>query len=209
MAMLTPYVERQLFAHSKVRRIVGIDEVGRGCLAGPVAVGAYLFQTETRSFSGVNDSKLLLPQAREKLHARLSRHTYKVYYASAEEIDDLGIARAIEKLIQNAIDEFDDTETIFWVDGRFREKFKANVIQIIGGDNTRYSIAAASILAKVERDRLMCQLAQQYSDYGFDLHKGYGTKLHRERIDQFGVCDLHRRSFHPVSSILGYNITKS
>jgi len=199
MAGLSPKQELNILSEGIYSRIVGIDEVGRGCWAGPVAVGAYIFTAQQPRLRGINDSKVVVLPQRHKLYQRLSKHEYRVGYGSVEEIDTKGISRVIENLIARFVEEFDDSQTLFLIDGQFRRSFGANSRKIIDGDALYYSIAAASILAKVERDNLMIELSKQFPNYGLHKHKGYGTKEHQRAIDQFGVCDLHRRSWEPIN----------
>jgi ribonuclease HII len=199
---LTPQYELDILESGKYSKIVGIDEVGRGCWAGPVAVGAYIFESTTEVLDGIQDSKKLTANNRKEKHSLLKNHTYLVELASVEEIDFLGIGKTIEVLIQRIINKLSTPETLFLVDGQFSQSFGKNSKKVIHGDSIYYSIAAASILAKVERDDLMCSLDLQYPGYRFSKHKGYGTKEHRELIKSLGVCELHRRSYQPIKQYL-------
>jgi ribonuclease HII len=199
MAGLSPKQELNILNEGIYSRIVGIDEVGRGCWAGPVAVGAYIFTAQQPRLRGVMDSKVLVLPKREKVYQRLSQHEYRVSYGSVEEIDSKGISKVIESLIANFVEEFHDGQTLFLIDGQFRRNFGSHSRKIIDGDAHYYSIAAASILAKVERDNLMVELSNQFPNYGLHKHKGYGTKEHQHAIDQFGICDIHRRSWQPIN----------
>jgi ribonuclease HII len=199
---LTPQYELDLLATGQYTRIVGIDEVGRGCWAGPVAVGAYVFGSTTKILDGIQDSKKLTIKHRQEKHSILKDHKYLVELATVEEIDFLGIGKTVEMIIKRIIDKLNSTDTMFLIDGQFSQDFGKNTKKVIHGDSIYYSIAAASILAKVERDDLMCSLDLQYPGYRFSKHKGYGTKEHRDLIKINGICDLHRKSYQPIQQYL-------
>jgi ribonuclease HII len=194
---LFPQYELEILESGKYSRVIGIDEVGRGCLAGPVAVGAYSFSLESKKVEGINDSKQVSEKKRIAIHKKLSNHKFFVEYSTPEEIDSKGIAKAIESLIKKIIEKNSDDKAYFLIDGRFSEDFGNHSETIINGDSLHYSIAAAAILAKVERDNLMRDIEREYPEYGFAKHKGYGTKQHREAIKRFGFCPIHRKSFKP------------
>jgi len=194
-------LEEKLFKQG-YKRIIGIDEAGRGCWAGPVSIGAFFCTQTTKLKEGVKDSKLITPQKRSKIFATYTASEYRVYYATPAEIDEYGIAKVIEKIIASIIKSYNDSQTYFLIDGRFSTKFLGNNTQIIKGDRLHYSIAAASIAAKVSRDLLMQNLSTAYQVYGFEKHKGYGTKGHYDALVKFGISDQHRRSFEPIKSII-------
>ncbi len=205
--MLTPDYELKVLSEGKYSRIVGIDEVGRGCWAGPVAVGAYVFPSfphphpHPEFISGVNDSKLLKLKQREELHSQLSTHSYSVLYGELPEINELGIGKTLHLVISRLIDIYNNPETLFLIDGQFAHDFGANTLKVVDGDALYYTIAAASILAKVERDRLMAELDKHYLGYGFAQHKGYGTKLHQAALAKLGPSALHRKSYKPIQQL--------
>jgi len=199
---LSPKFELELISSQEYTRVVGIDEVGRGCWAGPVAVGAYVFEVTSKKVKRVIDSKMLNKLQREEAHAKLSQHEYLVSYGELEDINSVGVGKTIEHLIQEIIQKFNNSKTFFLIDGQFAANFGKNSKKFIRGDSTFYSIAAASILAKVERDRLMEKLDLEYPEYGFARHKGYGTKAHREALARLGVCNLHRTSYIPIQNLL-------
>ena len=201
MTSLSPKQELEILAAGEYQRIVGIDEVGRGCWAGPVAVGAYVFHAQQPRVRGVNDSKKLLPAKRRHVYAKLQNHDYSVLYGAVADIDRLGIAVMIENLIAQLIEQFQGDNTLFLIDGKFRREFGQHTRKVIDGDAIYYSIAAASILAKVERDDLMYELSKQFPAYDLASNKGYGTKFHQEAIATHGICELHRRSWDPISLI--------
>jgi ribonuclease HII len=196
---LKPKYELELIDSGEYDYVVGIDEVGRGCLAGPVAVGGYLFRPENKVFRKVNDSKLIKMSGRVILHKKLSEHDYMVKYGDNAEIDKIGIGKVLHNLISTIVIEFQEqlnSERIFFlIDGQFSKNFGINTKKVIKGDSTYYSIASASILAKVERDNLMIQMHKLYPVYRFDKHKGYATKFHREIIKNLGISEIHRKSF--------------
>lgn len=178
--------------------LTGVDEVGRGPLAGPVVAAAVILDADSPVI-GINDSKKLSPARRERLYAEVtaSARDWAIGSASPEEIDSNNILRATLTAMHRAITALSTPWDRVLVDGNQNvSAISPNRQQtVVGGDARSASIAAASIVAKVTRDRLMLEYHREYPDYGFDLHKGYGTALHRERILQFGLCPIHRKSF--------------
>ena len=178
--------------------LAGVDEVGRGPLAGPVVAAAVILDADSPVI-GINDSKKLSPARRERLYAEItaSARDWAIGSASPEEIDSNNILRATLTAMHRAITALSTPWERVLVDGNQNvSAISPNRQQtVVGGDARSASIAAASIVAKVTRDRLMLEYHREYPDYGFDLHKGYGTALHRERILQFGLCPIHRKSF--------------
>lgn len=178
--------------------IIGIDEVGRGPLAGPVMAAAVILDPCT-IISGINDSKKLSAEARDRCYDRIAAEAiaYAVGSASVEEIEDLNILQATFLAMQRALDAISQPWAMALVDGNQRipaiphERQRA----IIRGDAQSASIAAASIIAKVTRDRLMKDYHERFPMYDFSCNKGYGTALHRVRISEHGLCAIHRRSF--------------
>lgn len=197
--MLRPDFENSILNSGKYSRIIGLDEVGRGCLAGPVTVGAFAYGADTPALEQVDDSKVVSAKRRDKLAPQLSQSLHRVKFAAHDLIDEIGIARAIERLMQEIIDEWRDGKTLFLIDGKFSHSFGPDVEVVIDGDANYYSIAAASIIAKVSRDAHMCVEDTVYPEYSFAQHKGYGTKQHLTALQQYGPCEIHRRSFSPVS----------
>lgn len=187
-------LEHQLFTQG-FRRVIGIDEVGRGCLAGPVAMGAFVYYPNTPALMGVNDSKLVSPTERDALWDNLSTQEYKIYYGSVNQINSLGLAAVLHDLLAQIVSDFHDEQTYFLVDGYFRTVLPPASQMIIKGDTQHYSIAAASVLAKVERDRLMHQLDKEFPGYLLFKHKGYATVEHRRAIQKLGPSAAHRTSF--------------
>lgn len=178
--------------------IVGIDEAGRGPLAGPVVAAAVILDCNNQ-IEGINDSKRLTSTKREKLYQQITEKAigWAVGIASPEEIDRVNILEATFLAMKRAIEKIQKNVDLILVDGNrtipFLEKEKQ--IAIIKGDGKSASIAAASIIAKVTRDKIMMEYHNLYPLYRFDLHKGYGTELHLEMIRRYGVCEIHRRSF--------------
>ncbi|MCA9378967.1 ribonuclease HII [Candidatus Dojkabacteria bacterium] len=199
--MLSPNRELEILGQGKYFRVVGIDEVGRGCWAGPVAVGAYIFSANSPVVAGVNDSKKVSPGKREKIYQELKQGDYLVKMSPASEVDELGISVAIENLVGEIVGELQDDKTFFVVDGRFSRDFGQNTIQVVGGDRTYYSVASASILAKVERDDLMTHLDSKFPGYALAKHKGYGTAAHLAALQNLGATEIHRRSYKPIANL--------
>ncbi|MBQ5563646.1 MAG: ribonuclease HII [Clostridia bacterium] len=190
------------------KMICGVDEAGRGPLAGPVCAAAVIFP-EGLIIDGVNDSKKLSEKKREKLFDKIKEEalSYSIAYASVEEIEKLNILNAAMLAMKRAVEGLDIEPDMILVDGNKEPDIEdIDCTAIIKGDALSHSIAAASILAKVSRDRLMNEMAKKYPEYGFDKHKGYGTKLHREKILEYGICEIHRPSF--LKKILGDNDDK-
>lgn len=176
--------------------ICGIDEAGRGPLAGPVCAAAVILPKDI-VIEGVNDSKKLSPKKREYLFEVIKEKAFchSVAFASSEEIDQFNILRATHMAMVRAVENLTMLADFIMVDGDRLPNFKIPAVAIIKGDALSVSIAAASILAKVSRDRFMVKLDEKYPQYGFAQHKGYGTKQHAEAIIKYGMTDQHRVSF--------------
>lgn len=183
--------------------ICGVDEAGRGPLAGPVCAAAVIFP-EGVTVEGVNDSKKLSPKKRDELFDKIKENAlaYHIAFASVDEIEKINILNAAMLAMKRAVEGLSVKADFILVDGNKTPYFN-NIpcAAIVKGDARSHSIAAASILAKVTRDRLMEDFAKKYPEYGFEQHKGYGTKLHREKLLQYGMCEIHRPSF--LKKILG------
>ena len=191
-------------------RIAGVDEAGRGPLAGPVVAAAVLFERNfleaeaDRSLAGLDDSKKLPAARREFFHALLAACPHAqigVASASVEEIDALNILRATHLAMARALAQLAPRPDLALVDGLPVQGLPVPHRAIVGGDAASLSIAAASVMAKVTRDRLMVQLAADYPDYGFERHKGYGTREHLDALRRHGPCPAHRKSFAPVAQL--------
>lgn len=183
---------------SKFPVIFGIDEAGRGALAGPVVAAACLLIDELIGHEGVKDSKQLSPAKRDKIYTWLTDVCpFGVGVADQTEVDSLGILAATEKAMQAAVSKLAENfePTYLLVDGRDKFWFDYPHSSIIKGDQKEPCISAASILAKVTRDRLMEEEASKFTKYGFERHKGYGTAGHCRMIKKHGPCGLHRLTF--------------
>ena len=190
-------------AEEGFQRIAGIDEAGRGPLAGPVSVAAVVLP-ENYSHSVLNDSKQLSESQREDLYEEITgdeRIDWASALVEAQEIDEINILKATWAGMRRAFLKLDPTADVALIDGKPIKGFPTEHRALVKGDSLSLSIAAASIIAKVERDRLMMEYAEKYPEYGFERHKGYGTKAHREALREHGPCPIHRRSFAPVSQM--------
>lgn len=176
--------------------ICGVDEAGRGPLAGPVFAAAVVLPRDA-DIPGLNDSKKLTAAKRDALFDVVCRKAldYAVASASEREIDEINILNATFLAMRRAVESLRNAPDIVLVDGNRAPTLSSPARTIIKGDALSASIAAASILAKVSRDRHMDALARQYPEYDFERHKGYGTKLHYEKLAEFGASPVHRRSF--------------
>lgn len=186
--------ERELLSKG-YRYIAGIDEVGRGPLAGPVATVAVIMDLE-HIIAGVDDSKKLSEKKRNILFDEIIQHSiaYKVSYVSNEIIDEINILNATKMSMIEAIKGLAITPDIVLVDA-VKLDIDIPTVSIIKGDSLSYSIAAASILAKVSRDRLMYEYATDYPQYAFERNKGYGTAVHIAALKEYGTTPIHRRTF--------------
>ncbi|MBL8542718.1 MAG: ribonuclease HII [Hyphomonadaceae bacterium] len=178
--------------------ICGIDEAGRGPLAGPVVAAAVILPRKGRP-KGLEDSKQLTAEAREDLAAKIRAiGLVAVGIASVEEIDTLNILRASHLAMRRAFEALPDIPVAAIVDGNMAPDLPCPTECVVDGDVIVPIVSAASIIAKVERDRLMTELCAQFPGYGFSKHKGYSTPEHQEALQRLGPCAIHRRSFRPV-----------
>lgn len=181
--------------------VIGVDEVGRGCLAGPVYAAAVIMNSTILSRT-VTDSKLLSETRREELFGEiLAHHQVGIGFATVEEIDELNILQASLLAMKRAVEKLGVTSGHILVDGNMRIPNMGAAFEqtpVVKGDLRVVPISAASIVAKVTRDRLMKELSREYPGYGFEVHKGYATAVHRKAIATQGPCILHRRSFGGV-----------
>jgi len=182
--------------------VIGVDEVGRGSWAGPVVVGAFVYERSSQLIENVNDSKKLTPKKRITLSSKLEKQNYFLAQSSVEEIDRMNILEATRLAIKRVISKIESKKMIVLIDGHFKLSFDFEYKCLVKGDAKHYSIAAASILAKVYRDNLMVDMAKLYPHYGFETNVGYGTKKHRLGLEKYGVCDIHRHSYAPIKRIL-------
>ena len=188
------------------RWIAGIDEVGRGPWAGPVVAAAVVLPAEFKTYNlkfekleDLNDSKKLSEKKRVELDVIIREIAvgFGIGEASCREIDEIGLQPATFLAFSRSIEKLDKVDYLL-IDGMSWKECKLPNQSIIQGDAISMSIAAASIIAKVYRDNLMCKYHQAFPNYGFDKHKGYGTKIHTEALAKFGICELHRKSFKPI-----------
>ncbi|MCD7774576.1 MAG: ribonuclease HII [Clostridiales bacterium] len=184
-------------AHEDGYKIVcGIDEAGRGPLAGPVFAAAVILPAGLED-SGINDSKKLSEKKREELFDFITENAvaYGIGSASEKEIDEINILNATFLAMKRAVENLGVKPDLALVDGNRKPNTGCEEITVVKGDSKSVSIAAASILAKVSRDRFMRKIAEQYPEYKFEQHKGYPTKLHYEMIEKYGVLPIHRKTF--------------
>lgn len=190
-------IEEEIYAKENVEYICGIDEAGRGPLAGPVVVAAVIMPKDSM-IEGVNDSKKVSEKKREKLYEEITETAiaWGVGIIDQKEIDDINILNATKKALTTALTELEVKPNLILVDALTKiDTLGIPYRSVIKGDAKIYSIAAASIIAKVTRDRIMRQWDELYPQYGFEKHKGYGTAMHIAAIKENGICPLHRKSF--------------
>ena len=188
------------YAAQGYRFICGVDEAGRGPLAGPVFAAAVILPVDV-VLPGLNDSKKLTEPKRNMLFEMIisKAQAYSIASASHTEIDDINILQAtylaMNRAIEMILPKIDESSFLALIDGNGNKGINYNSVCVVGGDGKSASIAAASILAKVSRDRHMVEMSKIYPDYGFEKHKGYGSKQHRDVIVERGPCEIHRVSF--------------
>ncbi len=182
----------------------GVDEAGRGPLAGPVVVAAVILPVEYH-LDFLDDSKRLSAKRREQLAPQITAQAiaYAVEFVTVDEIDRVNILQATMNGMQRAVNRLLPAPRRALIDGNRAPDLCCEVQTVVGGDGLVPSISAASVLAKVYRDRLMLSMHKQYPGYGFDRHKGYPTALHLERLQTLGPCAIHRKSFAPVHKAMG------
>lgn len=195
--------EKQLWEDG-IQIVAGLDEAGRGAWAGPVYAAAVVLPNDERIcdlLEGVRDSKRMTARQRQRWEncIKSASIAWSVASASNEEIDEIGIVPATCLAMQRAISDISNPPGYLLVDYINIQDCSSPQLSIPKGDCQSLSIAAASVLAKVSRDAFMVELDRQYPAYGFARHKGYGTKMHRESLQEKGPCSVHRRTFHPVS----------
>ena len=181
---------------SGVELICGVDEAGRGPLAGPVCAAAVILPRGLE-IEGLNDSKKLSEKKRDKLFDAICAEavSYGIAFASVEEIEEINILNAAMLAMNRAIERLSVKPTLALIDGNRDSAINMPSRCVVKGDAKCADIAAASILAKVTRDRYMLEMAEKYPEYHFEKHKGYGTKLHYETLREYGPCEIHRPSF--------------
>lgn len=194
-------------------RVAGIDEAGRGPLAGPVVAACVIFKPdlsaddlEFSELKKIKDSKKLNFKTREELYKTIINECldFGVGICDHETIDRINILQATFLAMKKALSALKQKPDYILVDGNFIiPNCSYRQEAVIAGDAAVFTIASASIIAKVARDRIMLEMHKQYPDYGFDKHKGYGTKFHTQQLKKYGPCEIHRRSFRPVRMISG------
>lgn len=182
--------------------VAGVDEAGRGPLAGPVFAACVILPDDCY-IEGINDSKKLSEKKREKLFEEIINKAISYSIKSVDEkiIDEINILNATHMAMNEAINSMDITPDFVLIDGNSIKNIKIPYQTVVKGDAKSISIAAASILAKVSRDRYICDIANKYPQYFFEKHKGYGTKVHTDALKKYGPCEIHRKTF--LTKILG------
>ena len=184
------------FYEKGLQTICGVDEAGRGPLAGPVCAAAVILPAHCE-IPGLNDSKKLSDKKRRELFPIIQEKAiaYGIAFASEGEIDEINILQATFLAMERALGQLQVKPDLALIDGNRAKDFGLPVETVIHGDGLSANIAAASVLAKVTRDNLMVELSETYPQYGFEIHKGYGTKAHYAALEALGPCAIHRRSF--------------
>ncbi len=187
------------------RLICGVDEAGRGPLAGPVYAAAVILAPDT-IIKGINDSKKLTEKRREELFDEICEkaEAYSIYSVDEKRIDEINILNATYEAMNGAVNGLSVAPDFVLIDGNRIGGMTIPHETVVKGDAKSALIAAASILAKVSRDRFICEMAEKYPEYGFEKHKGYGTKAHTEAVLKYGPCEIHRRTF--LKKLLGDNV---
>ncbi|QYO68405.1 ribonuclease HII [Leptolyngbya sp. 7M] len=190
--------------------IAGVDEVGRGCLAGPVVAAACILDRSKSVPAGLTDSKKLSEKRRTEIAAELreSAISYAIGVVEAEEIDRINILEATKKAMSIAVNSLSPAPDHLIIDALHLREINIPQKAIIKGDSISYSIAAASVIAKVYRDELMCSLDREFPGYGFARHKGYGTSIHFDAIRRLGPTPLHRKTFRGAQPAIYTDIPK-
>ena len=179
-----------------VEVICGVDEAGRGPLAGPVCAAAVILPPHTQ-IPGLNDSKKLSDKRRRELFPVICEQAlaYGIAFATEQEIDAINILQATFLAMERALAQLKIRPDLVLIDGNRQKDFGLPVKTVVKGDSLSANIAAASVLAKVTRDDFMVRQAEQFPEYGFEIHKGYGTKAHYAALEQYGACPIHRKTF--------------
>lgn len=194
--------EKEGKAHEPV--FCGLDEAGRGPWAGPVVACALILKKNNQKLPGIRDSKKLNKKQRDMFYEKLKENAFfGIGIADNAEIDKVGIVKATNAAYKRALNNLESKTDIcnidhFLIDGRDKFDLPVSYTSVIKGDEKIRIIAAASIIAKVERDKIMLKMAKKYPEYGFEFHKGYGTKRHQTALGHNGICKIHRKSFQPI-----------
>ena len=196
MTAATMWEIEDTFFDQGLQVICGVDEAGRGPLAGPVCAAAVILPKHLE-IPGLTDSKKLSDKRRRELFPEIQRQAiaYGIGFASEKEIDEINILQATFLAMERALAQLPITPELALIDGNRESDFGLPAKTVIKGDSLSANIAAASILAKVSRDDLMLEMAREYPQYGFEIHKGYGTKAHYAALAMYGPCPIHRRTF--------------
>lgn len=196
MTAATMWEIEDTFFDQGLQVICGVDEAGRGPLAGPVCAAAVILPKHLE-IPGLTDSKKLSDKRRRELLPEIQRQAvaYGIGFASEKEIDEINILQATFLAMERALAQLPITPELALIDGNRERDFGLPAKTVIKGDSLSANIAAASILAKVSRDDLMLEMAREYPQYGFEIHKGYGTKAHYAALRMYGPCPIHRRTF--------------
>ena len=196
MSNVTMWEIENSFYSEEIRVICGVDEAGRGPLAGPVCAAAVILP-KGLELHGLTHSKKLTDKKRRELFPLIQEQAiaYGIGFATEQEIDEINILQATFLAMQRALDQLTVKPDLALIDGNREKDFGLPVKTVVKGDSLSANIAAASILAKVTRDNLMQEMAETYPQYGFEIHKGYGTKAHYAALREFGACPIHRMSF--------------
>lgn len=196
MTAATIWEIEDTFFDQGIQVICGVDEAGRGPLAGPVCAAAVILPKHLE-IPGLTDSKKLSDKRRRELLPEIQRQAlaYGIGFASEKEIDEINILQATFLAMERALAQLPITPELALIDGNREKDFGLPVKTVIKGDSLSANIAAASILAKVSRDNLMLEMAREYPQYGFEVHKGYGTKAHYDALRIYGPCPIHRQTF--------------
>ena len=196
MSVETMWESEDGFYAQGMQIICGIDEAGRGPLAGPVYAAAVILP-EHLDIPGLTDSKKLSDKKRRELFPLIQEQAvaYGIGFATEQEIDEINILQATFLAMRRALDQLTVRPELALIDGNRETDFGLPVKTVVKGDSLSANIAAASVLAKVSRDDWMLKMAQEYPEYGFEIHKGYGTRAHYDALREFGPCPIHRRTF--------------
>lgn len=199
------FAEENILWQKGLKYIAGVDEVGRGCFAGPVVAAAVILPIDFNATDEINDSKLLCAKKREELAIIIKKYSvsYSIAEVPTEIINEVGIGKATQRAFYQAVNTLTVKPEYIFIDAFYIDNLnRKNQKPIVHGDGLSISIAAASIIAKVYRDEIMQKLHEKYPRYDFYRNKGYGTKKHREAIGKFGLCDIHRKSFDLTSYLI-------
>lgn len=196
MSKITMWEIEDSFYSEDIKVICGVDEAGRGPLAGPVCAAAVILPPHLE-IPGLTDSKKLTDKKRRELFPVIKEQAiaYGIGFASEKEIDEINILQATFLAMQRALDQLSVRPDLALIDGNREKEFGVPVKTVVKGDSLSANIAAASILAKVSRDDLMLEMAKEYPQYGFEVHKGYGTKAHYAALTEYGPSPIHRMTF--------------